>query len=65
MLGFIILCFYIDEKYISNINNDSYENEIGEEMKNIDFYDDNQNNYFIDNNDDKNLDKEEQQSTSY
>ena len=65
MLGFIILCFYIDEKYISNINNDSYENEIGEEMKNIDFYDDNQNNYFIDNNDDKNGDKEEQQSTSY
>ena len=65
MLGFIILCFFIDEKFISNINNDSSENEIGEEMKNIDFYDDNQNNYFIDNNDEKNGDKEQEESTSY
>ena len=65
MLGFIILCFFIDEKYIPvNYNNDSNDNEIGEEMKNIDYYDDNKNIYFITNNE-KNGEKEHEESTSY
>ena len=64
MLGFIILCFYIDEKYVPiNYNNDSNDNEIGEEMKNIDYYDDNDNMYFIDNNE-QNGEKEHEE-TSY
>ena len=63
MLGFIILCFFINEKYVSNINNDSNEDENGEEMKNIDYYDDNNNMYFIDNNE-KNGEKENEESNS-
>ena len=63
MLGFIILCFFINEKYVSNINNDSNEDENGEEMKNIDYYDDNNNMYFIDNNE-KNEEKDHEDSNS-
>ena len=58
MIGFIILCFFIDERYaFANYNNDSNGNGMGEEMKNIDYYDDNKNMYFIDNNE-KNGEKE-------
>ena len=64
MLGFIILCFFIDEKYVPSFSNDSNENEMGEEMKNIDYYDDKQNIYFIDNNE-KNDEKEHEESESY
>ena len=60
MLGFIILCFFINEKYVSNINNDSNEDENGEELKYIDYYDDNNNMYFIDNNE-KNGEKENEE----
>ena len=63
MLGFIVLCFFIDEKYVPvNYNNDSNDNEMGEEMKNIDYYDDNDNMYFIDNNE-KNGEKEHEETS--
>ena len=37
MLGFIILCFFIDEKFVENNsrNNSNAENEMGQELQNI------------------------------
>ena len=43
MLGFIILCFFIDEKFVSNNSrrNSNTDNEMGQEMNNINFSDKN------------------------
>ena len=43
MLGFIILCFFIDEKFVSNNSrrNSNTDNDMGQEMNNINFSDKN------------------------
>ena len=43
MLGFIILCFFVDEKHVYYIDISSSEDEMGEEMKNINFFENNNN----------------------
>ena len=45
MLGFIILCFFIDEKFVNNnpSSNSNSGNEIGEEMNNINNFSDKNN----------------------
>ena len=37
MLGFIVLCFFIDEKFVTNnsIGNSNDDNEVGQELNNI------------------------------
>ena len=37
MLGFIVLCFFIDEKLVTNnsIGNSNDDNEVGQELNNI------------------------------
>ena len=42
MLGFIILCFFIDEKFVSiNSRNNSNSGEVGQELNNVNFSDKN------------------------
>ena len=43
MLGFIILCFFIDEKFVNNnsSNNSNINNDVGQEMNDINFSDKN------------------------
>ena len=37
MLGFIVLCFFIDEKFVTNnsLGNSNDDNEVGQELNNI------------------------------
>ena len=43
MVGFIILCFFIDEKFVSinSRNNSNADNEMGQELQNMNFSDKN------------------------
>ena len=42
MLGFIILCFFIDEKFVNiNSRNTSNSGEMGQELNNVNFSDKN------------------------
>ena len=46
MLGFIILCFFIDEKFVTNNSrgNSNEDNETGQELNNINASDNNSSN---------------------
>ena len=46
MLGFIVLCFFIDEKFVTNNSrgNSNDDNEVGQELNNINASDNNSSN---------------------